>query len=1109
MNADVRSSGASAPKVTQAAAAGSRESEHPAATATKERPVAGGNGFPIVGIGASAGGLEALEVFLQSVPKNSGMAFVVVQHLAPTHKGMMVELLQRHTSMPVSQARDNAPVEPDHVYVIPPNKDMSLLHGALHLLPQPAPRGLNLPIDFFFRSLAEDRQERSIGVILSGMGTDGTLGLRAIKEKAGAAFVQSLDSAKFDGMPRSVIDAGLADVVAPAEELPGKIIAYREHTPYINRSDAALQDKALGALDKVFVLLRAQTGNDFSLYKKSTIYRRIERRMGLRQISNIHHYVRYLREDAAEIDLLFKELLIGVTSFFRDPAAWEYLKTEAMPALLATRAGGGLLRAWVPGCSTGEEAYSLAMVFKEAVEPLRPMRHITLQIFATDLDREAIEKARQAVFPDNIVADVSPERLRRFFVKDDRGYRVSKEIREMVVFAPQNIIMDPPFTKLDILCCRNLLIYLSGELQRKLIPLFHYSMNPGGVLFLGTAETVGGFSGLFSALDGRTRIYRRLDQPIAAVPIDFPSAAPPPPSIAGAEPDPVMHRLPPANIQALADRYIVQRFSPVGVLCNDKGDILYISGRVGKYLEPAVGKATLNVLAMAREGLRYELSAAFSRALREGRTITVRGISVGTNGGTQVVDLSVQRLAEPKEMRGTVMIMLADVQAPLPPAKVSKGRRTQEPARVRELEGELQRAREEIQTTREEMQTSQEELKSTNEELQSTNEELQSTNEELTTSKEEMQSLNEELQTVNHELQSKVDELSRSNNDMKNLLNSTDIATLFLDADLKVRRFTTPTAKIIKLIPGDAGRPITDIVSDLDYPDLADDAREVLRTLMFKQKQVASRDGRWFAVRIMPYRTLENVIDGIVITFTDASAFRALELSMQDQAGQLRQITDSLPVLVWGCGADGSCNYFSRPWLEYTGVPEAEQCGTRWLEQVHPDDCERARSEWKSAVLADAPFEAELRLRGERGEYRWFKLRSVPIRDPQGAVLKWYGTATDIQDVKLADEERREILESIGDAFIALDSEQVVRFANPAAKRMLGGDGAWLGKRLCDAAPQLRGSAIERKLEEVLASKMPAFFEADLDSGPNRRPIKVRVYPHDRTQRLSVLLEDG
>jgi two-component system CheB/CheR fusion protein len=841
--------------------------------------------FPIVGIGASAGGLEALELFLAHVPEASGMAFVIVQHLDPTHKGIMVELLQRTTRMPVVQVRDRQRVAPDRVYVIPPNKDMSILHGVLHLLEPAAPRGLRLPIDFFFRSLADDCQARGIGVILSGMGSDGTLGLRAIKEKAGVVFVQAPASAKFDGMPRSAVDAGLADVVAPAGELPGRIIDYLKHAPLIDKPDQSRESKTQSALEKVFILLRTQTGHDFSLYKKSTIYRRVERRMGLHQIEKLATYVRFLRENPQEIELLFKELLIGVTSFFRDPPAWEQLKEEVIPSVLSAHPKGGLLRAWTPGCSTGEEAYSLAMIFKEALERVKPAGNFSLQVFATDLDRDAIDKARAGVYPANIAADISPERLRRFFVQDEHGYRVGKEIREKVVFAPQNVIMDPPFTKLDLLVCRNLLIYLDPEVQKKLIPLFHYSLNPGGVLFLGSAETIGAFTDLFALLAGKARCYRRLDAALRAEPVEFPSAfiAHPP----GAASTQAQARNPGPNLQSLAEQVLLQHYCPAAVFTNDKGDILYISGRTGKYLEPAAGKANWNIFAMAREGLRYVLNNAFQKALLQKTPASLKGVKVGTNGGVQTVDIAVQPISEPAALQGMVMIVFTEVATP--PETKAAGKVPRASARsdsLAALERELQQAREEVQTCREEMQTSQEELKSANEELQSTNEELQSTNEELTTSKEEMQSLNEELQTVNHELQAKVDELSLANNDMKNLLNSTDIATLFLDDALNVRRFTTQTTRIIKLIPGDAGRPITDITTDLDYPGLAADAREVLRTLAFREKQVAARDGRWFLTRIMPYRTLENRIDGVVITFSDITEAKRLEARLrQEKAG--------------------------------------------------------------------------------------------------------------------------------------------------------------------------------------------------------------------------------
>ncbi len=853
-----------------------------------------GSSFPIVAIGASAGGLEALEQFLSHVPRKSGLAFVIVQHLDPTHKGIMPELLQRATAMKVVQVKDHLTVRVDCVYVIPPNKDMTILHGVLYLLDPAAPRGLRLPIDFFFRSLAQDQEERSIGVILSGMGSDGTLGLRAIKEKAGVVLVQEPATAKFDGMPRSAIDAGLADIVAPAGELPGKIVAYLQRSPLISRTEVSCEDKSRSALEKTVILLRDRTGHDFSLYKRNTLYRRIERRMGIHQIDRMAGYVRYLQENSQELDLLFKELLIGVTNFFRDPAAWEQLRTQAIPELLAARAPGHALRAWVPGCSSGEEAYSLAMVFREAAEEAMPKMNFTLQIFATDLDQDAIDKARQGFFLENIAADVSPERLSRFFTKEDRGYRVRKEIREMVIFAPQNLVMDPPFTKLDILSCRNLLIYLSPEVQKKLMPLFHYSLTPGGLLLLGSAETVGAYTDLFVLCSGKSRMFRRRESVLRSEPVDFPSLFGAIPVVL---PESQASTKPPVSLQTLADELILQRFAPPAVLVNDKGDILYISGRTGKYLEPAAGKANWNIFVMARENLRYELSTAFQKALRHKEPIVLHGLRAGTGDDSQRVDVSLQRLDAAGPLQGLVMIVFTEVATSLPAQPSGRAPKTStRGSRVAELERELLKVRAEARATHEDMQTSQEEFRSANEELQSTNEELQSTNEELTTSKEEMQSLNEELQTVNGELQAKVDELSRASNDMKNLLDSTDIATLFLDNDLNVRRFTPQATKIIKLIPADAGRPITDLASQLNYPELADDAREVLRKLIAVEKPVSASDGRWFTIRIMPYRTMDDRIDGVVITFADITTAKTLEASLRSQQAQPEKLSKEKPV---------------------------------------------------------------------------------------------------------------------------------------------------------------------------------------------------------------------
>ena len=826
------------------------------------------NTLTIVGIGASAGGLEALEEFLVNVLPLSGFAFVVIQHLDPDHKGIMPELLQRATLMKVMQAGNRMEVKPNCVYVIPPNKDLSILHGLLYLLDPVAPRGLRLPIDFFFRSLAADQHEHAVGIILSGMGSDGTLGLRAIKENAGFSMVQSPESAKFDSMPRSAIATQIVDIVAPAGELPKRLLKLFNRTFITNNVKKKLDKINPGnSEEQIIILLRERTGNDFSLYKKNTFNRRIERRMGLHQIIKIAFYVRYLRENPQELDLLFKELLIGVTNFFRDPGVWEKIRTNALPTLLAKYPTGKELRAWVPACSTGEEAYSMAMTFKEALQDVNLQGRFSLQIFATDLDDDAIEKARLGVYPASIEADVSPERIARFFVKENNGYRICKEIREMVIFASQNIIMDPPFTRLDILSCRNLMIYLGAELQKKMIPLLHYALISEGVLLLGTSETIGNFNSLFNPIDIKSKIYCRIDAPLSLIEIDFPiKLSPLSPGEETLTDRTQSMTVSPPNLQALADQILLQSYSPAAVMANANGDILYINGRTGKYLEPAAGKANWNLYAMARDGLRHKLGMAMKKAQTQVEPVRVSNLTIGTNGGTQTINLTVQVLNSPKALQGSILVIFTDVPTPLTP----EGDLVPADANQKFMAQEIRENNEQIQSMHEEMQSSQEELKSSNEELQSTNEELQSTNEELTTSKEEMQSLNEELQTVNTELQSKVEDLSWVNNDMENLLNSTEIATIFLDNALHLRRFTNHATHLFKLIPSDVGRLLSDLVNDLDYETLQKDARKVLKTLVFIEKQVATNDNkRWFKARIMPYRTQDNVIDGVVITFVD------------------------------------------------------------------------------------------------------------------------------------------------------------------------------------------------------------------------------------------------
>jgi chemotaxis protein methyltransferase CheR/two-component system CheB/CheR fusion protein len=830
----------------------------------------------IVGVGASAGGLEALELFFTHLPPESGVAFVVIQHMDPTHPAMLSEILQGRTLMKVVEASDDDKASPNCVYVIPPNKDLSIIDGHLHLINPVAERGFRLPIDDFFIALAKDQTQHAVGIILSGMGSDGSLGLAAIKQNGGLTVVQSPDSAKFDSMPINAINMGCVDIITEPQMMWNQIVNLLNQrlVGMPSKIDPILTLKSQSALEQIIILLRERTGNNFSLYKKNTIYRRIERRMALHKIESIATYVDYLRNNQQELDLLFKELLIGVTQFFRDPTVWDVLKKDVLTTLLLNYNGETPVRAWVAACSTGEEAYSLAIVFKEALASLDSVIPVKLQIFATDLDQDAIEIARRGFYSNSIKADISTDRLEKFFTADGNGYRINKEIREMVIFAPQNIAMDPPFTKLDILCCRNLLIYLNQELQNKLIPLFYYTLNNNGVLLLGNAETISGFNHLFSVIDNKSRLYRQIPHTLP-VGVDFPTKYSQvlPLNQTGDVKLPGL-----GNFQTLAEQLLLQRYTPAAVIVNNVGDILFISGRTGKYLEPAAGKANWNIHAMAREGLRFELSAALKQAQHQTEAVKINGIKIESHSDSQLANLTVELINKPEALSGMLIVIFTDT--PRSTHKKSSG--PVDKLEHENLQNELQRTREQLQSTYEEMQSSQEELRSTNEELQSTNEELQSSNEELVTSKEEMQSLNEELQTVNAQLQTKLDDLSRASNDLNNLLNSMEIATVFLDNALNIRRFTSNCTKIFKLISSDLGRPLSDISNDLEYPQLQQDVEEVLRTLIFKEQQIKASTQRWFKVRIMPYRTHDNIIDGVVITFIDISETKHLEAQLRD-----------------------------------------------------------------------------------------------------------------------------------------------------------------------------------------------------------------------------------
>jgi two-component system CheB/CheR fusion protein len=675
--------------------------------------------------------------------------------------------------------------------------------------------------------------------------------------------------------------------------------------------------------------------------------------MNIHKIDKIASYVTFLNENPKEIEILFKELLIGVTSFFRDAAVWEKMKETIIPAIISKLEPGSILRAWVPGCSTGEEAYSLAIIFKEALEKINPHGGFSLQIFATDLDNDAIDIARKGIFPASISEDVSPERLKRFFLKTGDGYFINTEIREKIVFAQHNVIMHPPFTKIEILSCRNLLIYMEPELQKKMIGLFYYSLSPAGIMILGSSETLGSQSHLFISLDLKLKIYKRAVTILVPETVDFPVNTFPRTKTEIIDKE--VPSGPARNIQTLADQLLLQHYSPAGVLVNEHGDIIYISGRTGKYLEPAVGKANMNIFAMLREGLRSEFPAAFRKAISKKEPVVLHNIRIGSNGGYQTLNVHIQWLSKPEPLNGMLMIIFTDLdEIKNTKHQALKEKKTLSNARQLELEKELKYAREKIQDTLEEMQSSQEELKSTNEELQSTNEELQSTNEELMSSKEEMQSLNEELQTLNAELQSKIEDFTSVNSDMKNLLDSTDIATLFLDKKLNIRRFTVQAVKIFKLIKSDIGRPITDLVSDLIYPDLPADALNVLKTLIYTKKQIPTKDGRWFSIRIMPYRTLDDRIDGVVITFFNISDLKEVEVKLHETEQMNRLLLNSASDIIIKLATNWNILEVNPAAEKYFGKKQGEIINKNYIHMFIPESLRKKTEDKMSKILGES-----------------------------------------------------------------------------------------------------------------------------------------------------------
>ncbi len=923
----------------------------------KRRNVEGNNNgvpdvrFAIVGIGASAGGLTALESFFSSLPDELGekMAFVLIQHLPADYKSVLGELLERFTALKFCQAGDGMAVVPGVIYTAPPNRDLILRQGRLHLTEPVAARTKRFPIDVFFRSLAADWKDLSICILFSGGGSDGTQGLKAVKGEGGMTMVQDPATAEAKSMVNSAIAAGLADYVLPPAEMPGQLAGYLRSALYKNLPQVeCLPPAFVEPLGGILALLHTRTGHDFSGYKQSTILRRVEKRLAVNQIDSLAGYLRYAQANMKEVQALFRELLIGVTGFFRDPEAFEALSEKVLPQIFTGKKPGEPLRVWVAGCSTGEEAYSLAILIKEHLEKLQ--QHTKVQLFATDIDGRAVEQARQGFYPAGIAPDIAPARLRRFFTLEDNGagYRVQKAIREMIIFAEHSVNRDPPFSRLDLISCRNLLIYLNKGLQRKVLHTFHYALLPESFLFLGTSETTGE-KDYFVTVDRKWKLYQRIkglpsQLPKPALPLSYqfsytnpyPAAAPPESDAGG--------------LGKVLESALLQDYAPPCVVINLHGEILYIHGRTGKYLEPAAGSMSLNILKMAREGLRNALADAINRAVFQGKPVSCPGLRVRANGAIATVNLTVRPFETglPDNPQALLIIF-----GPAPPTtKDDAGMGTCPAEECASASGEIAAALErELQDKDEYLQSVIEELESSNEELQSTIEEFHATNEELETSREELQSVNEELVTLNAELQAKNEELLHINNDMNNMLAGTGIGTVFVDHDLCIKGFSPAATRVINLIQGDLGRPVSHIASNLaGYDRLEQDLQDVLDTLVPKVIEVRAKDDEWYRMNIIPYRTMDHVIEGAVINFINITDSRELQ-SASRLGAVVRDSRDAVIVqdlegriLAWNPGAE-----------RMYGWTEAEALRMNSLDRVPEGKIDEAQELVQKLIKGEVP----------------------------------------------------------------------------------------------------------------------------------------------------------
>ncbi len=1032
--------------------------------------------FPVVGIGASAGGLEAFKIFFEKMPVDTGMAFVMIPHLDPGHKSLMVEIIARYTAMPVLQVKDGMKIESDHVYIVPPNRNLTIEGGKLTLSEISRNRGINLPVDIFFKSLAASQKERAIGVILSGTMRDGAMGLKDIKEHGGLVIAQSPETAQHDGMPQSAIDTGMVDFVLAIEDMPEAILKFISH-PYIH-GDSSPEDP--DELNQVLAIIRARTGHDFRCYKRNTLVRRTERRMGLRQIERMGDYLKVVKNNPKELDELLKDLLIGVTGFFREEQVWEKLRNEILPSMVRNLKAEEPIRVWIPGCSTGEEAYTIALLIHDTFE--KTSRHFNAQIFATDIDGEAIAVARRGVYPETIAANVPKEYLKKYFTREDDQYHVLRRIRESVVFAEQNLVGDAPFSNLNLVSCRNLLIYLNSDIQKKIIELFHFSLVEDGCLILGNSETVGYNTDLFETYSKELRIYRRIGQRIERLPVPVMGYSP----RYHWDASEGRSKLTRNDVSKLMQTQLLKQFAPAAVLIDKNYEILNLFGETSRYLDLPQGDPVMELTSMAKEGLRLKLRGAIHRASQSNEIITVKDARVKRDHRYFHVTFTVSPVTE-RDLQDT-LFLLTFQDKPLSepeyekPEDLSMG----DENLVKQLEAELIDTREDLQNTIEELETSNEELKASNEEMMSMNEELQSSNEELETSKEELQSMNEELNTVNAELREKVQDLEKANNDIANLMNSTEVATVFLDDKMEIRRFT-PTAKnLFNLIPSDVGRPIGDLAMRFNDPDLQDDSSRVMDTLHVSSKEVETHEGRWYIRRILPFRTQDKRVDGLVLTFSDVTDIKEKEKTIlenerevKEQSQILSGILEHTHMMAVLLDSDFNFVWVNRAYAETCRKDPDFFPGKNHFD-MYPND--ENREIFRRVVKTGEPFFTsakpfEFPDQPERGVTYW-DWSLVPVKDKAGKVynlvFSLYEVTKQIRATQaLAENEQkyRDLVENANSAIIRWDVDGKITFFNEYAENFFGyAEEDVLGKEVSILLPDtdLSGKDLTGLVQEIV-----------------------------------------